>query len=290
MIWWIITVFLDSIDEITRQKSLTLSKNLNKWFFNFLWFCWGLVLALILMFLWLLNFDERPILFSTPIILILLIIMVGINLIISPLWQIVYKREKISAIMPYQKISSLLIIIVSFFWRRGVSRFSFITTIFLLILLVITWIDFKNFSSPSKKWLIFLIQWLEFADQLITIYLVKSISETFYYVSYVIFWIIAITLFLSIYFWTKSFSILKKQSITFYKYRFASSFTGFWSWLISLFLIKNLWPVITFLLWFLGLWATLLMSYIFQKDVPEKKDVILASIVTLLVWLAYWFK
>lgn len=288
MIWWIITVFLDALDEIMWQKAIQTAINMKKILYNAFRFIWGFLIVIFLLFFGIYDYHE---LLNIDIYLyVIMIFIIIIWLLTSPLRQTVYKKEKISTILPYQNINSLLIIIISFFWFKDTSWISFFITIFLLFLLALTSIDFKRQQKVNNKKLILFIEFLVTIQQLLIVYIIKLVTDKFYFLSYNIIGFI-FTIVIALIFCGKTIPIqLKKQSIKFYKYRFSATILGWISTLISAFLIKSYWAVITLLLWFLGMWVMLLMSYLIQKDRPAKKDIILAVVVSILVWVAYFLK
>lgn len=85
----------------------------------------------------------------------------------------------------------------------------------------------------------------------------------------------------------KAIKTLKKD---FLFNRYLGSILSWIAYLISLFLISDLWLTISTLLWFLWLGFTLILSYFFLWDKPDKKNIILALIVFILVSIGYYFK
>ncbi len=288
MIWWIIWVFLSAIDDINYQKAVRIGKDLSKTVYNSFRFVWWSLLSILILLFWLYSLKDF---FDTNLsIFLIMTLIVIIWMITSPLRQKVYKSEKISAILPYQKINSLLIIIVSFFWFKDTSLISFLITIVLLFLLVFSSIDPKSKQKVNNKMLVIFIQMLTTIEQLLIVYVIKLVSQHFYYISYNFLGILLtnITAIILCYSWY--LKQIKNQSKKFFFHRLISSFTWWISMFINAFLIKSFGAVITFLLGFLGVWVMLVMSYIFQKDRPAKKDIILAVVVSVLVWLAFILK
>ncbi len=288
MIWWLITVFLDAMNEIMWQKAVQTAKNMAKTLYNAFRFVGGILIVIFLLAFGIYDYHE---LLNIDIYLYIIMIFITIIwLFTSSLRQIVYKKEKLSAILPYQKINSLLIIIVSFFWFKDTSWTSFIITIFLLFLLAFSTIDFKKHQQANNKALILFIESLVTIQQLLVVYIIKLVTDKFYFLSYNIIGFI-FTIVIALIFCWKSIPLqLKNQSISFYKYRASATILWWISTLISAFLIKSYGAVITLLLWFLCVGVMLLLSYFIQKDRPAKKDIILAVVVTVLVWAAYMLK
>lgn len=219
-----------------------------------------------------------------PIIMVLAVALVDI--IREPVTQQVYKEEKISVIMPYQNISRILIIIASFFLYNDVSYITFCITILAIIIIMLASIDVKNKRFPKCFSKLLFVETLKTMWALLGWWLVLSYSEVLYFNIYIIAYLIP-TIILAYVSW--QLWDYKKVGVNFWFYRIVAGL-GWFSWFLSLVVIKNLGLSLSILLWFLGIGITLWVSYLFLKDRPSKKDILLTISISILIWIWYYFK
>lgn len=200
--------------------------------------------------------------------------------------QKVYAEVKISAMAPYENLDKLFIIVFWFFLFSNSSIYSLFIAIFTVILISVFSIDFSNFKLPKSFGLIIISKLAKRTTVLLLWYaLTKYSSMTITSLDAITSIIIYIFL-LKIADW----KVLFKSPKAFYYNRYAGSVLWWTGYFITLFLISDLWMIITTLLWFLWLGTTLVLSYFILWDKPEKKNIILAVIVSLLVALGYYLK
>lgn len=209
-----------------------------------------------------------------------------LDLIKDPINQQIYKEEKISLLIPYQNLHKIFIIISSFFIFSDVSIITLCITLFTISVIIIASFDFKNKKLPRNFWKILFVEIVLSSAILLWAWIVLEYGEINYFVIYAILWAI---IYLIIAFKTNHIYDLKTVAKTYWMYRLIAWF-GWISWFISLLLIKNLWLSISILLGFIWIWVTLLISYIFLWDKPSKKNIILTLVVSLLIWVWYYFK
>jgi hypothetical protein len=88
----------------------------------------------------------------------------------------------------------------------------------------------------------------------------------------------------------ESFKSLLVQNKTFYKSR-GLSLILWWTWfLIWLYIIESFWVLIATLISFIWIITSILSLKYILKDTPKIKDIILAIIVTIMIWIWYYFK
>gem|GEM_PF-2455326 len=87
-----------------------------------------------------------------------MILTVFLQIIIVPIDQAIYKKEKISTILPYENLSSIFAILISFFIFKDVSWTSFFIAILTVIVIILFSIDFKNVKFPKKIKPIMIVQ------------------------------------------------------------------------------------------------------------------------------------
>lgn len=281
MFYGIISTLLDSLSTIYRKKALWY--NVPSTVFQLLAFFGNIIL--IIVFILFSKYDFSWLNYNVIFLIFLLIIIWYISTQIS---QYVYKREKISILTPYENINSIISIILAFFiFSWEVSLISFILTIIAWIVVIISSINFNKIEIPKVIKLISFQQLLRSIWLIIIWYILKEITPVDYYIikslTY-IFWLLTI-----IYF-KKEFLQIISQPKDFYKSRLLASSIWSLSWIISLFIIKDLWVWISILLWYLYIIFILTFSYIFLWDKPSKKDIIVTIIISILVWFWYYFK
>ncbi len=204
----------------------------------------------------------------------------------ASLYQKIYTKDKISVIMPYTNVNKILTIIFSFILFSDVSITSLIITIIAVFVIIWFSINYKSFKFPKSTKMIFLVEFLAAIENIWAWYLIVTYSEVLYFIVFVLFWIVLLT-WIALYLW--EFKTLKWLNKSFFINRYI--WAMWWiSWFLWLVVIKNLWLSISILLSFLWIWITLLFSYIILKDKPSKKDIILTTIVSILVWLWYYFQ
>jgi len=209
-----------------------------------------------------------------------------IDVVKEPINQQIYKEEKISVIMPYLNLSKIFVIICSFFLYNDVSNITFCITILAITVIMLGSIDMKNKRFPKCFSKLLCIEILRTVGILLWGWLVLGYSEIAYFNLYVVLYLIP-TLFLA--YSSHQLWDLVKVPITFWFYRLIAGLWWFW-WFLSLLVIKNLGLSLSILLWFLWIWVTLLISYLFLKDTPTKKNIFLTIVVSLLIAVWYYFK
>lgn len=209
-----------------------------------------------------------------------------VDIVRLPIMQKVYREEKISVIMPYLNLHKIFVIIASFFIFKDVSNIAFILTLVTICVIGVWSIDFKSFKLPRNLKSILLVEFLKWISILTWWWFVLKYGDTIFFNLYVTIWFFIIILLTLL---SRQLVDLKKAPINYWKTRLLWSVWWF-SWFLSLTVITNLWLSISVLLWFLWVWVTLLFSFIFLKDIPSIKNILLTVIVAVLIWAWYYFK
>lgn len=282
MLWSIISNILWSISSVFRKKSLEIS-DLPKLMFRFLWeIAWVVIAIFLIIYYW---FDFNQLLDWKLMISIFWIMFV--ILASDQISQKVYKTEKLTALMPYENLNSVLAIIAWYFMFKDASLISVGIAISVVIITVLSVIDFKEISFPrNMKW-VMLEQILITIETLMTWYFLKQISDTDYFILYEV--AIISILILPILF-KKYYKSLKNLKPVFFRTRFGWSFAWNISFLLYLFLVWEFGIVVSIMLWFLWDGITLIFSFLFLWEKPTKKDIILLATVSILVWIWFYFK
>jgi len=268
---------LSSLVNILWKKSVNLA-NISKGLFTLYAKIIGLFFVIGFAIFGLINYK---ILLDWKAVLGILIV-VSLWIITAFIKQGLLKLNKVSSILPFENLAPLFTILIGYFLFHDSSVISFFISILTILVVVVFSFDYKNFTFPKKVWLLVFQQFLFALATIIIAFVLKKYN----WPSVALLDVILSFLILIIF--TIKFSELKqfhKQKLDFYKYRFWAGFAGRSVYVISLFLISDLWIVISTLLTFLTLWVTLIMWYFYLDDKPSKKDIILAIIITCLVWL-----
>ena len=282
MFYWILWAILWASWDITYKKSLMISwniisNNLYQLIWNFFMF---LLLWIFLIFYWNLQAINYQ-------LLVLLIVASFISIFSEYADQYSYKNEKISVLLPYGESETIFTII---FWFILFSDNSIISLIFWLIawLIIIIWsIDYKNLKV-NKYCMIRLLSWLWWSIKYIILGFIlleiSVINSMFFLVMVSLILISIISLF------RKEINSLKKVTTKISKFIFLENFNWILYILVTLFMIKEFWIVMSVLLWMIYIIFSLIFSYIFFKDTPEKKDLIVVTMVFICVnlWVFLW--
>jgi len=287
IIFWLISALFASLWASHRKKSLdasTLPKSLFmlSWPASWFFIIWSL--------LYISNIDYW--IYTDIKIIWLILIIVFLDLVANLLEMNVLKKTKLSEILPYTNLDKLFIVLIWFFLFYWTKNSTSVTTLIItLITIIIIWvfsINFKNFQIPKSilqysvvmmcRWIGILIVWFIFLSYWTLEYL--SINMVFTFILY-------ITLALVL---KESFRSLKEQSKEFYKSRWASLILWWWGFIIWLYIVKEAWVLIATLISFVWLIFNVIAMKFILNDSPEKKQILLALIVTWLIWIWYYFK
>lgn len=198
----------------------------------------------------------------------------------STLSQRIYKEEKLSTLLPYENLSLVITIIIAFFLFQDTPLPTFLIAIIIVILLFIFSFDFKKHEFPKNIKLIALNNSINAGRSLMIGYaLVHMISPTFYTMR---------NLLTSIIVWGGIIAAgqlihLKEAKKDFLIPRLMASCIGAVSAFIGFTLISKFGLIVSTLLGFLSMISTLILGYFFLADHPEKKNIILALSVAILV-------
>lgn len=282
MIWAIINTFLDSIADVLYKKALSIS-NIKSMIFQFAGEIMAIPIVIVLMFVFDFNFK----LFLDPITLWGFVVMTIFFLLGNNLWQYLYKNEKLSTLLPYFKINSFIVVILGFIFFKDASLTSFLICIWAIVLTTIFSIDYKDYTAPKNFFKIILHEIYKTIEYLIAIYILKNVSSVEYVILYQIYYSIVV---LAIIAYQWDFKEFKKFNPQILKYRYMWYTLGFTSYFIDIFLLKEFWVIIITLFWFLCSSLTIVIAYFFLKEVPEKKEIMLGILVTILAGVGYYFK
>lgn len=284
MFYWIIWALLVSLWDIAYKKSVIVSwsKLSNYWYQFISWIVYLLIILLVYLFAVFFNFQDFTNILSLKVLLIFVLIWsISVN------WGILssyaYKNEKISVLTPYQQFETIFTVI---FWFIFFSWVSFVSFIFVLIAwaALIMWsIDFKNFTFNRYAFAVMLSSLIYSVKSNLLAYLLISITplESIFY-SNIFTFICALAL---IYFkkeLTQSIWWTDKKMIIFMH---TESITRILVWFVYAYLVAEIWIIQTALLWLLNIFTNMAFWYFIFKEVPTKKDYIVALVVVCCVIL-----
>lgn len=281
MLFWILSTIMNSLSVVSWKKTMDMA-TVSKPAFSLLWNLFWIILVIIFYYLWLLEKEA-----------FLNIETIGLMIFCMIIWALsgfmmldIYKNDKISTIMPYENLDKLFIMIIWFFVFSDTSINSLLFAIWTVIVITVFSVDFKDIKLPRNFWKLFISKWLKAVVTLILGYLLLRHNSMSITAIDALICIVMYSSMLKIVDFRKFKTLWKK----YYSLRLWWSALWWISYFIVLFLISNLWVVITTLIWFFWLGTTLLFSYLFLWDKPEKKSIVLAILVFVLISLWYYFK
>lgn len=284
MFYWILWALLVSLWDIAYKKSVLVSENkVSDLWFQFV--SWGLSLCLItLIFFGAILFDFQSLNNIFTIKTFIIFILIGfINVFVSSMFAYAFKNEKIAILAPYQESETIFTVVFGFLFFSNVSLSSFIFVLIAWFILVLWSLDFKNIKF--NKYALAVILWsLVYAikSNLIA-YLLFSITpldSLFYWNIFAFLTIFSIILFKKEF--RKSLWWTDKKMVFFMN---SESITRLSVWYIYAYLVSEIWIIQTTLLWLLTIFSNMTFAYIVFKEVPAKKDYIVAFLVILcIVW------
>lgn len=287
LILWILSEILSSIADSYRKQSIDNSK-LKKSSFAIIASFFGLIFVYIFVYIvW-----EKLIIF-TDYYAILIVTLISITQVITNFLYInVYEKVKISELLPYWNVWSLFTVIISFiifYWTEtSTSITTFLITLFTIFVIIISNINPKKVKF-SKHILLYILALILDSVVFLTLgYLLLDYSSLNYmtltlFADLVLYWILIILT-------KESIKLIFKQNKTFYKSRLISIILWRWWFFISLYIIETSWVLLATLISFLWIVFSIISMKFILKDNPSKKQILLAFIVTVLIWLWYYFK
>ncbi len=287
IIFWIISAFLWSITDSIWKKAVLISK-LPQSLFSVYWPIWWITIVYTIIFFWNKNIN---IFFDYKIVLLILLI-AFISYITTSLYIKIYKNVKLSELLPYKNLDKIFVVLfwfIIFYWtKNSTSISSFIIT--LITIFIIIWFNINPKKITLSKNILFFIfvKLLEAITTLLIWYIFIKYT-TIEYISVEAIFFLIITIIISL---IKKYNLklLFTQNKEFYKYRLWAWIIG-WIWfLIWLYIIQTSWVLIWTLISFTWLVFQIFSMKFILKDTPEKKQIILAWIVMLMIWLWYYYK
>ena len=268
---------LQSFGTVLWKKTLLIS-SLPRLFFRFLGELNGLIMCAIVIAI---SWFNRYLFFNVRVLGWIILVLI-VDIWYDFIEQNIYREEKISTMVPYENLNCVFAIVAWFLIFRDASLLATGISLLVIIVIVFSSVNFKKFEWPKNLKKIIFVQLLITAETLITWYFLKSVSDQEYFILYQVV-IIVVLLFPLMW----NFKVLRGK---FMAYQTISSTSNNISFLLYLFLVAQFGVVISTLLSFIGDGITILFGYIFLKEVPSRKDIILTVVTTVLVWLGFYYK
>lgn len=287
IILWILSSLFGSLTDTIWKKAVVISK-LPQSLFSVYWPIGWIIIIYSIIYFWKINVT----ILSDYKIIFLIFLIAFISYIVTILYIDIYKKVKLSELLPYKNLDKIFIVLfgfVIFYWTKNwtsVTSFSIILlTIFIILLFSV---DIKKISFSKDILKFFLVKFLESIITLLVWYIFLQ-YKTIEYLSIETIIFLSITIIVSI-LQKNNLKLLFTQQKQFYKYRIWASII-WWVWfIIWLYIIEKSWVLIATLLSFIGLVFQIFFMKFILNDVPEKKQIILAFIVMFMVWIWYYFK
>jgi len=276
-----IQTLLDGLGVVYWKKALSVSKVSQEMFALYAKLFW-IFLLVFFSIAWLINFhifvDIKAI-----SIMFFLTVLLTVAFVVR---QQLYLENKISQMAPFENLNKLFSIIAGFLLYQNASFFSFLVAIIAVIVVIIFNIDWKKFTFPKSLGKIFFVQVCFTVNTLLIAYILKDYSNIdVTMLEMVVGWLVIILFFVKL----DEIKQIHTQPFVFYKYRFLAAFFWILAYIVWLFLLKNVGVVLSILLSFLWMWVTLLMSYVFFKDKPAIKDIVLSIVLLFFIALGFYF-
>lgn len=273
---------LQSFGTVLWKKTLLIS-SLPELLFRFLGELNGLIICVVVIALS--GFDRALFLNMRVVGGIIFVLIIDIRY--DYLDQSLYREEKVSTMIPYENLNCVFAIVAWYLMFRDASLISVGISMIVIIMTILSSMDFKHFTWPKNIKKILLIQILITAETLITWYFLKDVSDKDFFIVYQV---VIIIMLLFPFVIKNFFSQIKSLKPRFRWYQTISSTSNNISFLLYLFLVSEFGVVISTLLSFLWDGITLLFGFIFLREKPSKKDVIMIVATTVLVGLGFYFK
>ncbi len=279
MFYGLLSSFFYSMCCVNYKKALTISKRyITDSFYQFLAYgCISLFLLATVLIV------ERGIARLDIFILWLLFINSSINVICEYLEQYAYRSEKISVLTPYHEFEWVFATILGFTFFANNTLITFLTSLFAGAVLIIGSTDFKKFKINKYCMAIMLVGFLTSLRFIVFGYVLLRFSElTSLFFSMLMSFVIIFVVVL----FKKEMPMIAKSPWKLNKFIFAEWLYWTMANLIILYLIKNTGIVQTVLVSMTFMAVSLGLSYIYFKDIPTKKDIVVTLIIS--ACIVFW--
>jgi hypothetical protein len=201
--------------------------------------------------------------------------------------QYAYKKEKLSTLLPYWEFETVFTVVFGFLLFTDSSLNSFLFTLAAGAILIAWSIDFKKLSFNKYCWALMFSAFLASIKILIFWYILLELTayNAFLYNTFMVFIILLVTNIL-----TKDISSIKKLSPKMTSLLVIENILRLIVWIVSLFLIQKLWIIQAVLIWMLYMVFSMIAAFLFLKEIPSKKELIIVTLVWVCIsWGVYFW-
>ncbi len=284
---WILTSFLSSTWDSYRKVAIEESRLSNAMFSLLASLLWAIIVFVVFLLFW---FSYE--ILQDPLYLFIVILIICVSFANNFLGMYIFKREKLSVLLPYDSLDKIFIVIIGFiifYWSdQWTSIITLLITLFTICVIIFSSIDIRKISFPKTILLYFVYKLIKAWTILATGYfLLKYWSIDYVILDWVIYTVLAfwVTLILK-----ESPKLMFEQTKKFYKNRILSTILWWTGYILWLYIIQDSGVIIATLLWFFYIAFSVFSMKFIAKDNPSKKQIILAFVVITLVWIWYYFK
>lgn len=282
MFWGIVTSALSAINTIVYKKLLLLNAKNGISSMGLYGYMCLLVVVMVEIFHFL-SPTYVPLDFSVvtafPWIIPGILAFSVLGIIASVLSQYAYKNEKMSVLTPFGEAGRIMTMILGFVLFTTTSHTAFAFALVSATTLVLSSIDFRAFSMNKYCLVILLVGLIQSVNTLIAGYTIAHLSSF----SFILVDNITITLLVLIFMLVFERSTLvripKQTTLPLVSALSLNNLLWIVSYTITLYLMKELGIVMTSLLGMFTMVLTIVSGYVFFRDIPTRKDVIVASII-----------
>ena len=282
----ILTTILDSLTTVFWKKTIPLVSHISVYVDRILTYAVGnLPLGTLLILLGFGSFSSVIV----PSVGLPLIAFSIIGMFTVPLSQKIYHEEKMSVILPYNQVSTIIATIITFFLFGNVSAITFGITIVAIGVVVAFSFDFRTLAVPRRLGLILLNQIITGTNIVLAGYLLSRIDSLslFIYENYV--WGIQLVIIVAIG-GMLSREVVRSIPRSYYGYRLVSVVTGATHEILGYVIIMEAGVIVGTLLSFLGIGVSLLAAYILLREVPSRRDILQAVVLSVIVGVGMYFR
>ena len=194
--------------------------------------------------------------------------------------QVVFAREKVSVILPYMETTSFFTVLLGYiFLHEHIATLTFVVAVVASIALILASVDFRAFTFNRYCALQLAASLLDAFVSVLVAHALVSVGEFSVMIFTLVFDIVVSTVVLVA---TRELIALWRRTDT-RETMFAiflNDVTWVLHYLLLLFLVKEFGVIVTALLSMLEVALTLILSYMFFREVPSRRDLVLTVFVT----------
>jgi len=286
----ILTSVFSGFWSVCFKKSAILNKS-GPWINIFLGYHMVFILGIIaLIFGWIRNPGE---VFSWGYLVFFAVYM-SMYYTLSPLEQKAIKCERLSCLQPYSNVGKLIAIVCGFIilWERNIITFIVAIIAFICTMIyasrgrtgkmsqgVILYISSQCIRGVMAIWTALMLTQNDLIGFHMTGLELASYQSVF-----------SVVVLASMLFATGNMWRIKESPKWYYIYRYAGCFIWDIGWILGLMLIAELGIITSSILSLITIATTLVMGYFFLHDKPEKRDIMFAIFIIILICIGYIFR